>query len=257
MGELKPILTALILPPTSLLLWLMLGWHWRRQWAGSLMLLSGILALWLLSCHGSAVWLARHALPQYPSLSAADLRAQGTQAIVVLGGGLEPLAEGQTTPSPNSASLMRLHHAAGLARETGLPLAFAGGVGWANVGTAAPTEAQAAQAALAVWGLRLKWSDDRSRDTEENAQATAALLQGQGIRRIALVTHATHMPRSVWQFEAAGFEVLPAPMGAVLPRSRAVLEWLPSARGLWASQEVLREWLGLQVARLKLAWAGF
>jgi uncharacterized SAM-binding protein YcdF (DUF218 family) len=150
---------------------------------------------------------------------------------------------------------MRLHHAAGLARETGLPLAFAGGVGWANVGTAAPTEAQAAEAALAVWGLRLKWSDDRSRDTEENARATAALLQADGVRRIALVTHNTHMPRSVLQFEAAGFEVLPASMGAVLPRSRAVLEWLPSARGLWASQDVLREWLGLQVARLRLLWS--
>lgn len=257
MGELKPILSALILPPTSLLLWVLLGWRWRRQRVGSVMLLSGVLALWALSCHGSAVWLARHALPQFPSLSAADLRTQGAQAVVVLGGGLEPMAEGQTTASPNSASLMRLHHASGLARETGLPLAFAGGVGWANVGTAAPTEAQAAQAALAQWGVRLTWADDRSRDTEENARATAALLQGQGIRRIALVTHATHMPRSVWQFEAAGFEVLPAPMGAVLPRSRAVLEWLPSARGLWASQEVIREWLGLQVARLTLAWASF
>ncbi len=257
MGELKPILTALILPPTSILLWVLLGWHWRRQRVGSVLLLSGVLALWLLSCHGSAVWLARHALPQYQSLSAADLRAQGAQAIVVLGGGLEPMAEGQTTPLPNSASLMRLHHAAGLVRETGLPLAFAGGVGWANVGTAAPTEAQAAQAALAVWGLRLTWADDRSRDTEENARATAALLQADGIRRIALVTHATHLPRSVLQFEAVGFEVLPASMGAVLPRSRAVLEWLPSARGLWASQEVLREWLGLHVAQLQLAWAAF
>lgn len=257
MGELKPILTALILPPTSLLLWVLLGWHWRRQRAGSVLLLSGVLALWLLSCHGSAVWLARHALPQVPSLSATDLRAQGAQAIVVLGGGLEPMAEGQTMPLPNSASLMRLHHAIALARETGLPLAFAGGVGWANVGTAAPTEAQAAQAALAQWGVRLTWADDRSRDTEENARATAALLQADGIRRIALVTHATHMPRSVLRFESAGFEVLPAPMGAVLSRSRSLLEWLPSARGLWASQEVLREWLGLQVARLQLAWAAF
>jgi uncharacterized SAM-binding protein YcdF (DUF218 family) len=252
MGELKPILTALILPPTSLLLWVLLGWHWRRQRAGSVLLLSGVLALWLLSCNASAVWLARHALPQFPPLSATDIRHQDAQAIVVLGGGLEPMDPGQTTPMPNSASLMRLHHASALARETGLPLAFAGGVGWANVGTASPSEAQAAQAALAHWGVRLTWVDDRSRDTQENASATAALLQADGVRRIALVTHATHMPRSVLQFEAAGFEVLPAPMGAVLPRNRTVLEWLPSARGLWASQEVLREWLGLQVARLRM-----
>ena len=38
-------------------------------------------------------------------------------------------------------------------------------------------------------------------------------------------------------------------MGYTLPVYRDLLEWLPSATGLQASQQVLREWLAMQVAR--------
>jgi uncharacterized SAM-binding protein YcdF (DUF218 family) len=61
------------------------------------------------------------------------------------------------------------------------------------------------------------------------------------------VTHAWHMPRSLKHFEQAGFEVVAAPTGFVLPRSRPLLEWLPSAQGLLASQWTLREWLALRL----------
>ena len=43
---------------------------------------------------------------------------------------------------------------------------------------------------LQVGGLRIRWLDDRSRDTAENAQRMAELLLPQGVRRIALVTDA-------------------------------------------------------------------
>jgi uncharacterized SAM-binding protein YcdF (DUF218 family) len=48
----------------------------------------------------------------------------------------------------------------------------------------------------------------------------------------------------------AGFEVLPAPTRMPLPRARRALEWVPSSEGLTLSRQVLREWLGLQVARV-------
>ncbi|MFM2210004.1 MAG: hypothetical protein RIQ96_1647, partial [Pseudomonadota bacterium] len=82
-----------------------------------------------------------------------------------------------------------------------------------------------------------------------NAAQMAALLRRDGVRRIALVTDAWHMPRAQRAFEKAGFEVVPAPMGFALPRERALLEWMPSAQGLLVSRAVLREWLGLRVAR--------
>jgi uncharacterized SAM-binding protein YcdF (DUF218 family) len=128
-----------------------------------------------------------------------------------------------------------------------LPLAFAGGVGWSNTGQAAPSEASTAQVFSADYGVTLRWIDNQSRDTVENAARMHDLLAPAGITRIALVTQAWHMPRSQALFGKAGFTVLPAPMGFVLPSERPLLEWLPSAHGLTASRNVLREWLALQL----------
>ena len=91
--------------------------------------------------------------------------------------------------------------------------------------------------------------DDQSRDTAENAANLHALLARDGVQRIALVTQAWHMPRALQAFERAGFTVTPAPTGFGLPQQRSLLEWLPTARGLQSSREVLREWLGLLVAQ--------
>ena len=69
------------------------------------------------------------------------------------------------------------------------------------------------------------------------------------MQRIALVTDAWHMARSVQAFERAGLTVTPAPTGFVLPVESGFLQWLPSPRGLLASQQILRECLGLAVSR--------
>jgi uncharacterized SAM-binding protein YcdF (DUF218 family) len=94
----------------------------------------------------------------------------------------------------------------------------------------------------------LRWVDDQSRDTAENAAQMQRLLARDGVQRIALVTQAWHMPRAQLAFARAGFTVLPAPTGFTLPQQRTLLEWLPTAQGLQASREVLREWLGLRIA---------
>ena len=257
LGELKPVLTTVLLPPAGPLLALALGgalfWSssgFRRRLGGALAAVAA-LTLWLLSCNAVAVWLARSALPQVPVLEpaqAAALRAQGVQAIVVLGGGVLPLAPEYGQAQPSASTAARLRYGLKLARQTGLPLGFSGGVGWAAAGQGPwPSEAQAALAMAREAGQDIGWLDGQSRDTFENAQAMRALLQPAGVNKIALVTQAWHMPRSRAHFERAGFEVLPAPMGLVLPRSRPLLEWLPSAHGLQASTWVLREWLGLRL----------
>jgi uncharacterized SAM-binding protein YcdF (DUF218 family) len=71
-----------------------------------------------------------------------------------------------------------------------------------------------------------------------------AILSAKNIQRIALVTHDWHMQRSLEQFEAAGFEVIPAPMGYTQPPMRWDTDYLPSANGLRTSNRVLHEWLG-------------
>ena len=45
-------------------------------------------------------------------------------------------------------------------------------------------------------------------------------------------------------FEAAGFEVLPAPMGYIQPIMRWETAFLPSVGGAQLTNRVLHEWLG-------------
>jgi uncharacterized SAM-binding protein YcdF (DUF218 family) len=252
LGVLKPVLTALVLPPASLLLLIGLGLLLaaRKKAAGLLLVFAAATMLWLLSCHAVAVWLALNLLPQYPPLPVATLKSSPAQAIVVLGGGVHPVSPEYGEAQAAAPAAARLRYGAWLARQTALPVAFAGGIGWGAAGSQTLSEGEVARrAALLDYGLSLRWIDGQSRDTAESAQALQTLMLKDKVRQIALVTHAWHMPRSVRAFERAGFTVLPAPMGFILPGRSGLLEWLPSSEGLGNSRMVLREWLGLQVQR--------
>ena len=203
-GELKPVLAALVLPPAGPLLLVLLGLllaMWRRA-PGLLLAFAGLVLAWALSTNGAALALARHLLPEVVAVQPQQL--QPVQAIVVLGGGVLPSAEEYGAAQPGPHTLARLRYGAWLARRTGKPLAFAGGVGWAATGT--PTEAEgtvARRVLLEEYGLTPKWLDDRSRDTAENAARMAELLRRDRIRQIALVTDATHMERAARKAAAA------------------------------------------------------
>ena len=253
--SLKPIFTALILPASSgLLLLLAAGiWAWRKSPSRfstgprlPLALAGLMLALiWLLSCQAVAIGLSRHLLPQVSPVAAHTVKQQQVQAIVVLGGGVESDATEYEGPALAPDAMSRLLYGVYLSRTTHLPMAYSGGKGW-GAPSHQPPEAEVAALALARLGTTpLRWQEDQSRDTRENAVFTAALLKADGITHIALVTHAWHMPRSVRQFEAAGFQVTPAPMGYIRSDETLLLQWLPSGTGLRNSGRILKEWLGL------------
>jgi uncharacterized SAM-binding protein YcdF (DUF218 family) len=256
LGEFKPLLTALALPPAAPLLLACVGLllMQRKKAMGGVLCVGALGGLWLLGCNAVAVWLALNILPQVPALppatATAALQARQVQAVVVLGGGVQAFAPEFGAAQPTADTATRLRYGVWLARQSQLPLAFAGGVGWANSGTATPSEGAAARAAaLQDYGFALRWVDDQSRDTMENAAQLHTLLAADGVQRIALVTHAWHMPRAQLAFERAGFTVTPAPTGFTLPQQRSLMEWLPTGHGLQSSREVLREWLGLRVAK--------
>nr|WP_315242376.1 YdcF family protein [uncultured Albidiferax sp.] len=257
LGEFKPLLTALALPPAAPLLLACVGLllMQRKKAMGGVLCVGALGGLWLLGCNAVAVWLALNILPQVPALppatATAALQARQVQAVVVLGGGVQAFAPEFGAAQPTADTATRLRYGVWLARQSQLPLAFAGGVGWANSGTATPSEGAAARAAaLQDYGFALRWVDDQSRDTIENATQLHTLLAADGVQRIALVTHAWHMPRAQLAFERAGFTVTPAPTGFTLPQQRSLMEWLPTGHGLQSSREVLREWLALRVGLL-------
>lgn len=247
LAELKPVLAALVLPPGAPLLLalagLLLAARWRRF--GMTLVVAAVGALWLLSCHAVGLELASRLLPRAAPLAPAQLGQ--AQAIVVLGGGVLPQAPEYGEAQPAAPTLARLRYGVWLARRSGKPLAFAGGVGWSAAGTGAASEGEVARrVAQQEYGIPLRWVDDRSRDTAENARQMAALLQREGVQRIVLVTDALHMPRALRAFTRSGLQVTPAPTQLPGWRERPLLEWLPSARGLTLSREVLRERLALR-----------
>ncbi len=253
LGALKPLITALVLPLMSLML-LGLAGLWLaalKQRKGLVIAALALALLWLISCHGTAVWLARTVLPQFAPLTLAQLKSQQVQAIVVLGGGMFPEAPeyGQAQPSPATAA--RLRYGIWLSKQSGLPIAFTGGSGWSAKNDAQTSEAAVtARVAREDYNVTLRWLESQSRDTAENARLLVPLLKRDGIQRVALVTDAWHMPRAAAAFERTGLRVSPAPMGFLLANHQGYIEWVPTASGLSTSTRVLQELLGITVANL-------
>lgn len=246
LGPIKPLLTTLVLPPAGPLLMLMVAAaiaRWRRRLAWAMASLA-VALLWVLSCQAGAYALNQWLLKSYPPLSSPQLK--NAQAIVVLGGGVNLYAPEYGQAVLSDVAHMRLLYGVHLARESHLPLVYAGGKGWG-----APQGQADSEAAVAAYVLgrdsqmRFAWVDEQSRDTRENAERCFEKLSHEGIQTIALVTNDWHMQRSVRNFEQAGFQVLPAPTAYIQPPLRWDVDYLPSATGLQNSRYVLREWLGL------------
>lgn len=91
MPELKPYLTALVMPPTLPLLVVLAGLALtrRRRRIGQTLAWLGALSLWLLSANAPAVWLHGALIPSYHSAQAASLQQAQMQAIFILGGEVE------------------------------------------------------------------------------------------------------------------------------------------------------------------------
>jgi len=88
--------------------------------------------------------------------------------------------------------------------------------------------------------------EEKSRNTEENARFTAALIHPEPSDRWLLVTSAFHMTRSMGVFEAAGFHVVAYPVAYRTPGPGRDLPWDSSpANNLRVFETALREWIGL------------
>lgn len=234
-----------LLPPGILLLLLVLAWWLRRsrpRLAAACFVL-GAGGFWLMSLPVMVEWSAR-ALERNPPLAFDEWAtlAQRADAIVVLGSGRERGDIAWGTDQPTGIGLERERYAARLAKASGLPILTSGGL---HYGTP-PTEAKLmADSLLDDFGVTVRWQEGRSRTTWENAQFSAEVLLPQGIKRVVVVTHAWHMPRSVWSFQKAGFEVVPAPVGFLgVDNARPLGGWMPEFKSIWQSGQLLNEAVG-------------
>ena len=242
LSELKPYITAIVFSPTLLLLGIAIG-LWlssKKPKLGKSLAVFSTALLWIFSTPAFNIWLSHNLLTQYKPTTAQELKAQGVQAIVVLGGGVET-GQPDGIQQLQATALDRLRHGIELSRKTGIPIMVAGGKGW-GAKAGAENEAEISRrVAREVFQFEIKWTESESRDTQENASNSKQLLTKQGISQIALVTHSWHMPRSLKAFQKVGFEVTPAPMGFVADKKVDLLSMLPNGGALNSTTSTFKE----------------
>ncbi len=235
------LISSVLLPPLSLLIFLVAGMALRRRApriSMSLLLLSTT-ALYALSTPWVSGVLLK-SLEVGPPATPAMLKE--TDAIVVLGGGRKLDQPEYGSDTLNGPTLERLRYAAYLHRTSQLPLLVSGGKPQGGTLSEGHIMAQALQD---EYGITPNWIEERSLNTWENARLSAPLLKQAGITRIALVSHAWHLRRAVPLFEAQGLSVVPAGTQFASSRLDSLLNLLPTTAALRDSTFALREWLGI------------
>jgi uncharacterized SAM-binding protein YcdF (DUF218 family) len=271
-ADLKPLMSAFLLPPVPFLFLILVGARLilPRRGLGWFVLLVGLICTWLSLCVGTGRVLENFvlkiptelspdriealrstakadpkALPKTPVKAPAARRA-GT-AIIVLGGGRENYAPEYGRSNLQASSLERLRYGIWLSKETGLPLGFSGGTGWAQE-EGMSEAAIAADIASRDFNHPLRWVEEVSRDTRQNAAFTLRMLEQEGVTRVLLVTHGYHMRRAVRNFEEVAegrVQIEPAPMGLARRVTDRRLDWLPTEPGFRQVHRASRELLGL------------
>lgn len=206
------------------------------------------IALYLLASPLVAIWSTRSLEALVPLVTREELET--AHAIVVLAGGFRLGAGGRGELALDTVS--RCLHAATVYRTLGSrPVVVSGGV--LATGPPGIPVARGMRDFLVELGVPEGdiIEEGRSSTTYENAAETRRLLAGKGLERIALVTSATHLPRSTAVFESQGFDVIPS--GAGYSNQRApwrATDLLPTASAADAVNRAAHEWVGLAWYRL-------
>lgn len=238
------LISAFLLPPLNLLVVAGIGlylWH-KRPRAARILIATSVAGIWLLSTPFVADNLLQsiEGEPADPSKASAD-------AIVVLSGGQRFDAAEYGGNTVSKETLERVRYAAMLYRRTGKPVLVSGGDPQGGGGEA-PLMKQVLEQEFSV---PVRWVEDSSDNTLENARHSHELLAREGVTRIYLVTQAWHMPRSIQAFERAGFEVVPAATAFTSYHKTDLLSFIPNAAALLESYRFMHEVIGMLWYRLK------
>jgi uncharacterized SAM-binding protein YcdF (DUF218 family) len=241
-------IAAFLIPPLNLLIMLLLGIALLKRCAklAKTLLIVAVGLFWICSTpyfvDGTMAWLetSTHALPK-PIPSA--------QAIVILGCGTyinAPEYEGLDTVKDDE--LARLRYGAKLQRETQLPILVSGGK---PLGNDTAEAEQMRQVLEQEFHVPVRWIEDNSNTTFENARNSQRILQSAGIKRVLLVTHAIDMPRAAMIFRKFGVEVVEAPTLFTTHFNTTVLSFLPDAGALAKTKRLCHELIGILWYKIK------
>jgi uncharacterized SAM-binding protein YcdF (DUF218 family) len=246
MHLLREWLRDLVLPPGGPLLLMLAGACCVRRWRSlaAVLLGAGMGSLWLLSTPIVADGLVR-AVERYPALD-LSIPTQA-QAVVILAAGSRRAAPEYGSDAPDADTLVRLVYGAYVARRTGLPVLVSGGV----VDTRQSLATIMRTFLERDLATSVRWIEERSHDTHENAMYSAPILRAAGVHRIILVSSAAHLCRAVAEFQMTGLAVVPAPVGLLTPMETGIRRWIVTSTALNRSKWALYEMLGEMVRRVR------
>lgn len=229
----------------------------RYKQKPAILVAAALLLLWLFGNKAVAYTLARSLEWRYPPLS----ETPQADVIVVLGGGTASKGYPRLYVELEGAG-DRVLYAYRLYSQGAAPIILlsGGNIGWEDeAGTPASEMAEI----LELIGVprQALWLEDLSQNTAENAEFSAQILKEKGAERVILVTSAMHMRRAVYQFNQQGVDVIPAPTdftftdrdyyqllhGSIENR---IIALLPNTSSLSLSTNVMKEYLGISVARV-------
>ncbi|MGX2973802.1 YdcF family protein [Ursidibacter arcticus] len=242
MFELTKIVTTMILPPFNvLILWLfsLILARFKFKKLSYLTTFSGIAILYIFSIPYTSQKL-HDSLVTEDNLTLEDYKS--AQAIVLLGGGLRDSKELFAKLATNQIAAERVRYAAYLQKQTQLPLLITGS---SPNGTS--EAAVMAQELKMFFDIPTEWIEDKAKTTKENALFSKEILEKANVKKIILVTNQWHMMRAKLLFERAGFEVLPASVGAgITPATYGLnmMYFMPQSGALHSNMHALKEWLG-------------
>jgi uncharacterized SAM-binding protein YcdF (DUF218 family) len=241
-----------LIPPNLFILLAMIGVAaaWRTRRLGLALATAAVGCLFLASLPVSAALLMRSAEALAETGPVVAATAQPGAIIVLAADSRRSDVPGK----PDTVGPLTLERLAAAAREyrkLGLPILVSGGP---------PELGDRSLAALMSKGLQedfgvpVRWREDRSRNTFENAAFSAAMLHSDGVEAALVVAHPWDMARALWSFAAVGYPVMPLPTPEEHGLSLSVADFLPQVPALRDSYYALHELIGLAWYRVRYGW---
>ncbi len=191
-----------------------------------------------------ADWLRRDLEQRFPPTALENV--PDADAIVVLGGGVEPTAGPRLYPNLLNAA-DRVWHGARLFKADKAPLIITTGRRPFNDNGQSAAEAQAQfLTSLGVPRDAIVAPGDSVR-THTDAQIVERIVDERDLDQLLLVTSALHMPRAMAVFQSTGLMVFPASADFEVTEVgyRNESPWLPATEAFASSARALHEYAGM------------